>query len=359
MKTFLLYGMGGSYNHGAEAIAKATIKYLRENFPGCTVNLATHYKSQDIEFAVDADKIVERAAGDTYREIYAPTLDLITPETVCIHIGGDNYCYPKWERFALIHTEAKRRGAKSILWSASVDPADFTPEMLDVLRSHDMITARDNISFNTLKKEGFDDIIKVCDIAFSLVPEETPLPFSSDFCTVNLSPLVLRKNPVLLDAYRAAIRFILDNTSFCIALVAHCIQPVDNDEDALEKLLIPGEARVALVRGDKSAAKLKFIIGHSRFLITARTHAAIAAYSSGVPVLAIAYSSKAFGIAGDLSLADYTVNGAGINSPDALLPSVKKLMNDEKEIRETLRINLPKVLEDTIGGEVNKCLKLF
>jgi polysaccharide pyruvyl transferase WcaK-like protein len=349
MKNFLLYGMGGSYNHGAEAIAKTTIKYLRENYPGCTITLSTHFKAQDEEFAVDADKIVERAAGNSYPEIYAPTLDLITPETVCIHIGGDNYCYPKWERFALIHNETKRRGAKSILWSTSVDPAALTPEMLEVLKSHDLITARDSITFNALLEAGCTNLIKVSDIAFSLIPEERELPFSGDYCAINLSPLVLRKNPDLLDAYKAALRYILDNTGQAIALVAHCVQPVDNDEDALHKLLIPNEDRVRLVFGDKSAAQLKYIIGHSRFLITARTHAAIAAYSSGVPALAIAYSSKAFGIAKDLSLDTYTVNGADIHSPDGLIPSVQKLIRDEEKIRAMLKEILITAKESVCG----------
>jgi polysaccharide pyruvyl transferase WcaK-like protein len=352
MKNFLLYGMGGSYNHGAEAIAKTTIKYLRENYPGCTIALSTHFKAQDEEFAVDADKIVERAAGETYAETYAPTLDLITPETVCIHIGGDNYCYPKWERFALIHSTAKQRGAKSVLWSTSVDPTALTPEMLEVLKTHDLITARDSITFNALREAGCINLLKVSDIAFTLIPEETELPFSGDFAAINLSPLVLRKNLDLLDAYRAVIRYILDNTNLGIALVAHCVQPVDNDENALHKLIIPNEDRVRLVRGDKSAARLKYIIGHSRFLITARTHAAIAAYSSGVPALAIAYSSKAFGIAKDLSLDTYTVNGAEIHSPDALIEAVQKLMRDEEKVRESLKEKLPKAKEEAVSKKI-------
>jgi polysaccharide pyruvyl transferase WcaK-like protein len=357
MDRFLLYGMGGSYNHGAEAIAKTTIKYLRERFPGCEISLSSHYKAQDIEYAVDADRIVERAAGETYREIYAPTLELITPETICLHIGGDNYCYPKWERFALIHSEAKRHGAKSILWSTSVDPAAITEEMLDVLKTHDLITARDNITYNTLVSKGLQNVLKVSDIAFSLIPEETALPFETDYCAINLSPLVLRKNPVLLDAYKAVVRFILDNTNLSIALVAHCVQPVDNDEDALRELLTKNEPRISLVRGDKNAARLKYIIGHSKFLITARTHAAIAAYSSAVPVLAIGYSSKAFGIAGDLSLLDYTVNAAEIHSPDAIVPHIKNLLTREKKIKETLKQILQQYKKEVVNKEVLKCLK--
>jgi polysaccharide pyruvyl transferase WcaK-like protein len=348
MKKFLLYGHGGSYNHGAEAIAKTTIRYLRENYPKCTIILSTHFAEQDREFAIDADKIVERAPGETYADIYAPTINEITPETVCIHIGGDNYCYPKWERWALIHSEAKRRGAKSILWSTSLEPSALSDELLETLRGHDLITARDGITYNALLSKGLKNIKKVSDIAFSLLPESTELPFESDYCTINLSPLVIRKNPILLDAYRELVRYILAETNMKIALVPHVIQPVDNDEDALRELLIENEPRIYLVSGKNSAPQLKYIIAHSRFLITARTHAAIAAYSSGVPVLAIGYSSKAFGIAEDLSLRDYTVNANDIKSADAIIPSVKKLILDEKNIKETLKKVLPKYKEETM-----------
>jgi polysaccharide pyruvyl transferase WcaK-like protein len=350
MKKFLLYGHGGSYNHGAEAIAKCVIKYLRQHSSRdeYEIILSTHFAEQDKEFAVDADKLIERANGETWEEIYAPTINEITPETVCFHMGGDNYCYPRWERWATIHGAAKERGAVSILWSASIEPKDVTDETLEVYKTHDLITARDGITFKTLIAYGLENVIKVSDIAFTLEPIETELPFDREYVTLNLSPLVMRKNPVLLSAYRELVAYILSETDLKIALVPHVIQPVDNDTEALRELLIPSDERIKLVSGKNCAAQLKYIISKSRFCVTARTHAAIAAYSTGIPTLALGYSTKAYGIARDLSLGEYTINAAEINEPKKLTAAFVKLLKDEQKIKNILSEKIPNYTKKAI-----------
>ena len=49
-----------------------------------------------------------------------------------------------------------------------------------------------------------------------------------------------------------------------------------------------------------NCCQLKYIISKCRFMVVARTHASIAAYSSSVPTLVIGYSVKSRGIAKDL-----------------------------------------------------------
>jgi len=58
MNKFLLYGHGGSYNHGAEAIVKCTIRRLREKYTDAYVILSCNFPEQDKEFGVDADEII-------------------------------------------------------------------------------------------------------------------------------------------------------------------------------------------------------------------------------------------------------------------------------------------------------------
>ena len=52
--------------------------------------------------------------------------------------------------------------------------------------------------------------------------------------------------------------------------------------------------------GDLNAPQIKGYISRCRFFVGARTHATIAAYSTGVPTLVLGYSVKARGIARDL-----------------------------------------------------------
>ena len=57
-KHFLLYGHGGSYNHGGEAITRCTIDLLRKQVPDCFITLSTHFPEQDREFGLIPDEII-------------------------------------------------------------------------------------------------------------------------------------------------------------------------------------------------------------------------------------------------------------------------------------------------------------
>jgi polysaccharide pyruvyl transferase WcaK-like protein len=300
MKHFLLYGHGGSYNHGAEAIVQSTIALLRRLSPDCKITLSTHFVSQDRKFKVPADVFCERdLTGQTYNEIYKPTIERITPETTCLHIGGDNYCYENWQRWTTIHYAALAKGAYSILWSCSVEPSMLNDAMISALRSHHLITARESVTYDALIACGCSNVIKVKDIAFGLRPK--PVKFTlENYIVINLSPLVLRKNPLTLLAFQELARYILQETDLNIALLPHVTQPVDNDSEALQELNIQDTARVKFVSDNLSAAELKYIISCAKFCVATRTHVTIAAYSSGVPTIAVGYSSKASGIAKDL-----------------------------------------------------------
>lgn len=306
---FLLYGHGGSYNHGAEAITRSTIALLRQVVPECKITLSTHFAEQDKEFAMPADKFVERNLdGKSNAEIYAPTIESITPNTICLHVGGDNYCYNNWQRWADIHQAALVRGAYSVLWSCSIDPEKINEQMLNVLRSHHLITARENITYRALIERGCTNVIKVSDIAFSLIPEPVDFFQFENYIVVNLSPLVIRRQPIVLTAYKNLITHLLENTNFNIALLPHVVQPADNDCEALRLLVTCKSDRVVMVSNKLAAAQLKYIISRAKVCVAARTHAAIAAYSCGVPTLAIGYSSKAGGIASDLGLSDTVID---------------------------------------------------
>lgn len=206
---YLLYGHGGSYNHGSEASVRCDIALLRSNFPGCRITLASHFPEQDLQFELDADEIVGRdLSGRTDEEVYAAAIQRITPETVCLSVGGDMYCYPNWQRYAAIHYAALAQGAKSILWSCSVDPSTLDEEMLCALRTHHLITVREEISLRILRNLGLTNVVKVSDIAFLLAPKPTFCGVNSDYVVLNLSPLVVRRNAKVLDAYQSLMQYI-------------------------------------------------------------------------------------------------------------------------------------------------------
>ena len=354
-KHYLLYGHGGSYNHGSEASVKCDIELIRRISPGCRITLSSHFPEQDRQFNVDADEIVGRNAdAASYEEMYAETIVRITPETVCLSVGGDTYCYPNWQRYAAIHRAAKSIGAKDILWSCSLEPSTIDDEMLDVLRTHDMITARESITADALEKLGLTNVKRSSDIAFGLKPEETKIP-DKKYVSINLSPLVIRKNPEVLTAYQALVDEILNKTDHNIAFVPHVEVYVDNDKDALD-MLHGDESRIFRAPTGLCAAQYKYIITHSEICVASRTHATIAAWSKGVPTISIGYSTKARGIARNMGQENHLIGIEDINS-DNLITIFNNLMLNRKEVSKKLHTILPIIIRSITSQSVIDFLK--
>ena len=353
-KHFLIYGHSGSYNHGAEALARTTIALLRQRVPGCKITLSTHFADQDREFGLIADEYVERnQTGNNFEEIYAPTIEKITSDTICIHSGGDNYCYKNWQRWAAIHLAAIKRGAKSVLWSCSIDPDLMDNEMLGALRTHHLITARECVTYDTLLAHGLQNVVKVSDMAFALEPE--PIDFElKNYVVLNLSPLVVKRNPLVQAAYQNLLDYVVKETDLSIALVPHVLQPADNDCYALRLLDFNNSSRVMFASDKLTAGQYKGIIGRSRFCAAARTHAAIAAYSSCVPVLAVGYSAKAQGIAQDLEMSDYVIEVGKIETGMELVRLFKAMVANESSIKASLKEIMPSYKQNVASEEVLK-----
>jgi len=372
MKHFLLYGHGGSYNHGAEAIVRTTIQMIRNKYPDAYIGLSSHFPEQDKEFGIDADEIIgpntaawtaEKAAPPEQKEtlartMYAQALDAITQDTTLLSVGGDIFCYPNWHRLTVFQREAERKKAKSILWGCSVEPSAITPDMLEVLRSYTHIVARESLTYNALCQYGLTDkLVLALDPAFMLQPAPFPLPegiASNHVVGINISPLAIRresKSGILLDNIRLLIDFIVSQTDMNIALIPHVMMPMDNDYTVLAELeqSLPSDfrSRVWLAGEKHSAAELKSLISKCNFLVCSRTHASIAAYSSCVPTLVIGYSVKSKGIAQDMGLDEFVLDLSTITDDHALTDIFKWLYAKENEVKSILNENLLKITDKT------------
>jgi polysaccharide pyruvyl transferase WcaK-like protein len=112
-----------------------------------------------------------------------------------------------------------------------------------------------------------------------------------------------------------------------------------NDEELLRQFLsrFPKTCQcVRLLPAGLSAGQIKWVIARCRFLVAARTHATIAGYSSGVPTVAIGYSTKARGIARDIFGHEQYVVAAPHLCHNALRRAWDDLKRDEAAIREIL-----------------------
>ncbi len=283
------------------------------------------------------------------RFIYKSTLDKITEDTICLSVGGDNYCYENWRKWRAIHETALERGALSVLWSCSIEPSMIDDEMLDVLKSHHFITARESITYNALKDRGLENVKSCSDIAFLLEPKKCPLPDNfliGNTVALNISPLIVRQEKtdgIVLRNTEILVDSIIKNTDMNIALIPHVLMPMDNDLTILETIYkrFENRERICLINKNISAAEYKYIISNCRFGVFARTHASIAAYSTYVPSMVIGYSVKSKGIANDLALADYVLPIESINNGYCMVSMFQGLMNNEQRAKQILADKMP------------------
>lgn len=368
MKKLILYGHGGAYNHGAEAILRTSLPIFRNM--GVPVLLSTHFPEQDREFGLDqlVDYLIpadlslvpeERSAkGFDEKEsiavqIYRNALAEIDSETVCIGVGGDNYCYPNWHRQSVFHRITKERGGQSILWGCSIQPEMIGNRMADILRGHDCIFARESLTANALKRWGINQVELLPDPAFLLPPEPVKLPerFRGRVAAVNLSPLMLRKSDRLLDDFAQASRILLAKVD-TLLLLPHVTMSVDDDREALDALiqrLSSGErARVCRIPEGLNAAQRKYLISRCELLVCCRTHASIAGYSSAVPTLVVGYSVKSQGIGSDLGMVQWVLS---IEDSGELGTLTTALWEERTNVRAALQKRHQEILQQYINAE--------
>lgn len=258
-----------------------------------------------------------------------------------LSIGGDNYTLDYDLASLALFTgwahHARRRGVPVVLWGASVGPFDAWPSVGRRMRRHlsalNGITVRETASLEVLQAQGLGlheagpRVQLVSDPAFTLPAEAVRLDphwpqGAGPVLGLNLSPLAARPQPGEAPA-QARRRFVQEAATFIERLlrremvrvllvphvsaldargqVAQAIAPAQDDALLLDEVMQAVGPRPPLRRLPTwNAAQLKHAIAQCDAFIGARTHSVIAALSSGVPAVALAYSLKARGIHRDL-----------------------------------------------------------
>lgn len=268
---------------------------------------------------------------------------------VFLSVGGDNYCYAGTDLIAANNRNLRKKGVKTVLWGCSVEPELLAqPEVATDIAGYDLITARETISYEALKKVNPNTVL-VADPAFALERKDLPLPegwIEGNVIGINASPLILQSgnSTLVLDAYKALIQRILDTTDCTVALIPHVVCAGNDDSTVLSVLhsAFSHTGRVFMIE-DHNCMELKGYIARCRIFIGARTHATIAAYSSCVPTLVLGYSVKSRGIARDLfgTEENYVIPVQTMKDVNALANGFGWLTDREDSIRDYLRQVMP------------------
>ncbi len=327
MKT-VMFAHGGSDNHGCEAIVRSTCKILKSNTLLSSFNSESDrkYGIAALSDIVDTVYFNRKSIGFIFAYLKLKLLkdteavdrytlyDSVSQAEhgdIALSIGGDNYCYVDYQKYIRLHSMYKERGAKTVLWGCSVDPELLeNPAIRDDIASFDLITARETLSFEALKKVNPNTVL-VSDPAFVLNCAEVELPdyiSGKDIVGINVSPLILKyeDKPLAFENYRQLCRHILDNTDYSIMLLPHVVTDGNDDRTVLQRLYDElGDSGRVFFAPDCDCEHLKGYISKCRFFVAARTHSSIAAYSMKIPTLVVGYSVKAKGIAKDI-FGDYS-----------------------------------------------------
>ena len=331
---FMLYQQGGSFNHGCEALATTISQQIKSRLKDSHITLCSHHSDQDQLYKIpNIDDYIQDPRWLTrwslpwlIHQINSRTLNsrllqnsfLINKVCVnaakhmdvCVAIGGDNYCYDKGKFYWATDRMVKQSCSKNFLWGCSVEPKDVPGELADHLDIFDGITARDPLTYNALKEAGLGNkVTKVADPAFLLEPQEVAFPKNwkkGKMVGINLSPMALdftEHKKEVVDSIYALIDHVLKDTDMNIVLIPHVRISYTDDIDVLKPIFKNFESTNRVLLIDDlllNCRQLKYLISNCRFFVGARTHAIVAAYSTGVPALALGYSIKAKGIAQDI-----------------------------------------------------------
>lgn len=358
----VLYPHGGSGNHGCEALVRATCQLLE----GCDISLLTRNLEQDRKYKIEqicqlrreSEPISNRSLSffkaylsyhllrnrDAFEAlVYRNLISTTDLPDMALSFGGDNYCYAKPTYIYIMNRLLRKRGVRTVLWGCSIEPSFIDEEMLVDLKGYDKIIARESVTYKALLEKGLENVSCFPDPAFVLKKVDLPLPktfVEGNTVGVNVSPMIMnyeKNNGITLENYFVLVRHILENTNMNVALIPHVVWPDNDDRQPLRLLYneFKESGRVAMI-DDGTAEELKGYIARCRFMIAARTHASIAAYSQAVPTLVVGYSVKALGIATDLfgTSDNYVIPVQNLKRTDDLRNAFDWLIQNEITIRK-------------------------
>lgn len=395
-RPLILHGNNFDCNRGCQALRLTTQMILDRYLPDCPRLHANIFRNDDPQFdAIEPDGKSKGQIWETRRQgtvgFYGWGAMVVTARlwrrfppmrvhrylrdaAALLAVGGDNLSYDYGFLAALLFfsplAAAIRRQIPSVVWGASIGPFSSNPywerRFAEVLRNVDLITVREPITQDYLHELGIrDNLRRVADPAFLLPAEPVQLPaeieqvLQAGAIGINLAPLMIRYNRLPAQTWLCLARDMLvevhRRTRLPLVLIPHVMMPPhifpDNDDYlflvALRESLPPAtrqEVHLYDARHD-SCKQIKWVISRLRVFAGARTHATIAALSSGVPTFCISYSIKSRGLNLEIFGNEEWVAHVSQLTAGRLAERIQDLLAGEAAIRRHLQSFLPQYSE--------------
>ena len=156
------------------------------------------------------------------------------------------------------------------------------------------------------------------------------------------------------------VKEILRTTKRPIFLIPHVNSPHTNDYAFLRDVLATlkrTKEKIELIPFSLTATELKWIIAKMNVFVGARTHSTIAALSSGVPTISLAYSIKAMGINQDVfGHSRFCLDPNQLTS-EIITEKIGEVIQESEKIKKHLHFTLPRV--KTLAMNAGKYLSML
>ena len=282
---------------------------------------------------------------------YHPFIKKMNKGDIMLSTGGDMMCYGD-NQVITTCTDAKRQGAKTILWGCSMGKENLTPRKKKILSKFDLIYARESLTYDFFKSLGLKKVVCYPDPAFALEPETVELPKcfeSNKVIGINLSNYTV--GAYTLDTpfgeeVKRLLDYILNETDYHILLIPHVMWKGQDDRIIAKNvagLYEKYEGRISVLDSDiYNYLQIRYIISKCHIFIGGRTHAVVSAYSTCVPAIALGYSIKSRGIAKDIGMPEYSVvDSKKMEKKGELKESFCQLCHDYQKVKEHLDSFIP------------------
>lgn len=301
--------------------------------------------------------------------VHRPLRSAAERSCCALEIGGDNYTldYGFPEHLVKMDQWLQEQGVPTIVWGASIGP--FTEDrgkeelIIQHLGNLTGVFVRESATLDYLANQhGLSNVYQFADPAFLLTElepesEKVRAKVADLPVAVNISPLLGayrwkdRRMPWqttradLLEWIETSADLVcklknsVDSNILLLPHVSSDLPGIDDFgfleavHDRCKKLNVRG---IRIVNDQLKAREFKWLIARCRLLVAARTHATIAAISSGTPTISLGYSRKAIGINRDVfETEEFCLNPNDL-SADSLLKVIHKVLPREQQIRSHL-----------------------
>ncbi len=330
-----LFGIGGVYNFGCEAIVRGAYEFINDLFIEPEIKYFSFSYEYDVEHLSDLDiEIINvNKNNSTLKRVVNKVLRImrvnkrillfdynriISQVDVILSIGGDIYTIPqvirnqsKYEYYnSLIDFCDKviKNGKDVIVYGASVGPwGEYKKAVeyyVNAMRKYQAIICREKESLLFLNKVGIGNALCVPDPAFQL-REKKSNKKNAEYIGINFSPLSFKEiygyyDKRVLKQLANIIDEIHTQTKMPIMLLPHVLSTDDSDNDLLFlndiKNLMSNSKSVYLADVSKGFLGIKKYIRKCHIVVAARMHCAINAIEENVPTIFISYSKKSVGM---------------------------------------------------------------